>query len=161
MPWPLARLRGNPGDFSFGSHLSLGPRPHPLHRLILSLCLRLSCLPRPLVLFPRFGLNPGPRLEFHPQDSPDCEDSRYTQDAQYALDSKADGDAGDPRGIQDTRESKKEVEILNDEADIVRVAALDRVKDKDKANERAAKEVLAKIRARMEAEQSERKRVEL
>ena len=50
--------------------------------------------------------------------------------------------------------------MLNDEAGIVRVAALAREKDEAEANERAAKEVSAEIRARMEAERLEREREE-
>ena len=48
--------------------------------------------------------------------------------------------------------------MLNDKADIVRIAALTRVKSEAEANERAVKEVSAQIRARMEAGQSERER---
>ena len=55
---------------------------------------------------------------------------------------------------------KKEGKILDDEADIVRVAALARVKAEAEAKERAAEEVSADIRASMEAERSERERAE-
>ena len=50
--------------------------------------------------------------------------------------------------------------MLDDEADIIRVAALARVESEAKAKERAVEEVSAKIRARMEAERSERERAE-
>ena len=43
--------------------------------------------------------------------------------------------------------------MLNDEADIVRVIALARVKAKAEVKERAAEEGSAEIRVRMEAEQ--------
>ena len=66
LPWGLARPGGNPGNLRLCYRLSLGPRPHPLCRLGLSLQLRLSRLPCPLFLFPLLGLNPGPRLEFLP-----------------------------------------------------------------------------------------------
>ena len=46
--------------------------------------------------------------------------------------------------------------MLDNEADIVRVASLDRVKADAEALERATEEVLGKIRARMEPNQSER-----
>ena len=39
---------------------------YPLHRLGLSLRLRLSRLPCPLALFPRIGLDSGPPLEIRP-----------------------------------------------------------------------------------------------
>ena len=55
---------------------------------------------------------------------------------------------------------KKDDEMLDDEADIVRVVALARVKAEAKAKERAAEEVSAEIRASMEAERSERERAE-
>ena len=48
--------------------------------------------------------------------------------------------------------------MLDDKSDIVRVAALTRVKSEAEANERAVKEVSAEIRARMETGQSERER---
>ena len=46
--------------------------------------------------------------------------------------------------------------MINDEADIVRVSALARVKAEAEAKDRAAGEVSAEIRASMEAERSER-----
>ena len=49
--------------------------------------------------------------------------------------------------------------MLNDEANIVRFAALARVKSEAEAKERAAEEVSAEIRARMKANRLERKRV--
>ena len=61
---PLARLGGDPGNLRLCSRHGLGPRPHPLFRLNLSNCPRLSCLPCPLFLFPLLVLEPGPRLEF-------------------------------------------------------------------------------------------------
>ena len=51
--------------------------------------------------------------------------------------------------------------MIDDKADIFMVAALARVKDDAKANERAAKEVSAEIRAKMEANRYERERAEL
>ena len=42
--------------------------------------------------------------------------------------------------------------MLDDESDIIRVAALARVKAEAEAKDRAAKEFSAEIRARMEAE---------
>ena len=80
------------------------------------------------------------------------------------------GDSGDPRDPRDPRypqypqdpqELKKEEEILDDGADIFRVAVLARVKAEAEAKERAAEEVFAGIRARMEAEQLEREMAEL
>ena len=50
--------------------------------------------------------------------------------------------------------------MLDDEADIVRVAALARVKSESEANERESEEISTDIRARMEAERSERERAE-
>ena len=99
----------------------------------------------------------------HPQDPPDCEDSWYDQDARNALDTKSAGDAGDPRyprDLWDARELKKEDEMLDNEANILRFSALDRVKAEAEAKERAAKEVSAEIRASVDAEQLERERAE-
>ena len=50
--------------------------------------------------------------------------------------------------------------MLDNEANIVRVATLDRVKAYAKAKEREAGEVSSKIRARMEAKRLERGRAE-
>ena len=46
--------------------------------------------------------------------------------------------------------------MIDDESDIVRVAALARVKAKGESKEREAEEVSAEIRARMEAGRSEK-----
>ena len=51
--------------------------------------------------------------------------------------------------------------MLDDEANIVRVAALARLKAEDEAKDRAAEEVSAEIKDKMEAERSERERAEL
>ena len=48
--------------------------------------------------------------------------------------------------------------MIHDEANIVRVAVLDRVKSEAEANDRLDNKFSAKIRARMEARQSERER---
>ena len=51
--------------------------------------------------------------------------------------------------------------MLDDKANIVRVADLARVKAEAKVKEREAEEVLSDIRARMEAERSDIERTEL
>ena len=48
--------------------------------------------------------------------------------------------------------------MLDDKANIIRVAALARVKAKAEAKERAYEEASSDIRSRMEAEKSERER---
>ena len=50
--------------------------------------------------------------------------------------------------------------MLDNVANIIRVSALSRVKDEDKAKDKASREVSTNIRARMEAEQLERDREE-
>ena len=55
---------------------------------------------------------------------------------------------------------EKEEERLDDEANIVRVATLFRVKSGSKVKEKASKEFLSNFRARMEVKQSERERAE-
>ena len=56
---------------------------------------------------------------------------------------------------------EKREERLNYEAEISKVSTLARVKAEAEAKERAAKEISSKIKARTEAEPSERERVEL
>ena len=50
--------------------------------------------------------------------------------------------------------------MIEDEADLVRVSALAREKFDAEANEMASEEVSAETRSRLEAERSERERVE-
>ena len=78
----------------------------------------------------------------HPQYPPDREDPPYDKDARNVLYTKAAWDSGYPRysgDAGDARELKNEEEMLDNESDIVSVAALGRAKAEAEIAERAGK----------------------